>query len=68
MRCPGLFTLPSLVDIDEDLGDLASELHETGAYLLLALIGLHVAAALHHHFILKDQTLRSMLPGLRQRP
>lgn len=64
----GLFTLPSLVDIDEDLGDLASELHETGAYLLLALIGLHVAAALHHHFILKDQTLRSMLPGLRQRP
>ena len=36
----GLFTLPGLVDIDEDLGDLTSELHETGAYLLLGLIGL----------------------------
>lgn len=64
----GLFTLPSLVDVDEDLGDLASELHATGAYLLLGLIGLHVAAALHHHFILKDRILRSMLPALRRRP
>jgi len=64
----GLFTLPDLVGIDEDLGDLVSELHETGAYLLLGLIGLHIAAALHHHFILKDKILRSMLPGLRQRP
>ena len=64
----GLFTLPGLVDIDEDLGDLTSELHETGAYLLLGLIGLHITAALHHHFMLKDRVLLSMLPGLRRRP
>ncbi|NRH26436.1 cytochrome b/b6 domain-containing protein [Pseudomonas sp. MS19] len=35
---------------------------EWGSEVLLpALIALHVAAALYHHFILRDQTLRAML-------
>jgi cytochrome b561 len=29
-------------------------------YVVLALVGLHVAAALGHHFVLKDNTLRRM--------
>lgn len=32
-------------------------------YLLPALVTLHVCAALYHHFILRDQTLKAMLPG-----
>jgi len=32
-------------------------------YVLLALVGLHVAAALYHHFIRRDGVLRRMLPG-----
>ena len=30
-------------------------------YVVLALIGLHIAAALWHHFVVKDATLRRMM-------
>ncbi|GBQ88072.1 cytochrome B561 [Gluconacetobacter johannae DSM 13595] len=40
-------------------------LHHWGAWMLTAIIALHVAAALRHHFILKDGVLRQMLPGRR---
>jgi cytochrome b561 len=36
--------------------------HETLAWTLGAVVALHVAAALKHHFVLKDDTLRRMLP------
>lgn len=36
-------------------------LHEYGAYLLIALSALHVAAALKHHFIARDDTLKRMV-------
>ena len=39
-----------------------SEVHATLAYLAAAIVFLHVAAALWHHFIRKDSTLRRMLP------
>jgi cytochrome b561 len=32
-------------------------------YVLLALAGLHVAAALYHYFIRRDGVLQRMLPG-----
>lgn len=31
-------------------------------YLMLALVGLHAAAALYHHFVLRDGVLKRMLP------
>lgn len=37
------------------------EIHEWGKPLLLALIGLHTAAALYHHFVKRDDVLRRML-------
>ena len=36
--------------------------HAYGAYLLIAIVVVHVLAALRHHFILRDDTLRRMLP------
>jgi len=33
-------------------------------YLLLVLVGLHVAAALYHHFVRRDRVLQRMLPGV----
>lgn len=39
--------------------------HAYGAYLLIAVVGLHVLAALRHHFLLGDDILRRMLPGRR---
>ncbi|MCG5249421.1 cytochrome b [Methylorubrum extorquens] len=37
--------------------------HAYGAWLLTALLTLHVAAALRHHLILRDDVLRRMLPA-----
>ena len=37
--------------------------HNTLAFLALALIVLHTIAALYHHFVMKDDVLRRMLPG-----
>ena len=36
--------------------------HAYGAYILIALLVLHVAAALRHHIALRDDTLWQMLP------
>lgn len=32
-------------------------------YVMLALVGIHVLAALYHHFVMGDGVLRRMLPG-----
>ncbi len=40
--------------------------HSTGAWLLMALLLLHVGAALRHHLVLRDDTLWRMLPWVRR--
>ena len=40
--------------------------HELVAYLLLALIALHAAAGLFHHYVRRDNVLNTMLPGRRR--
>ncbi|GAA5784778.1 cytochrome b [Chitiniphilus shinanonensis] len=59
----GVLQLPDLVSRNEALGHQLAEAHEVLAYLLLAVVILHVLAALKHHFIDRDETLRRMLPG-----
>ena len=59
----GLFTLPHLVEKDEGLSDLMREVHAIMGYGLIAAICLHVAGALKHHVLDKDNTLKRMLPG-----
>ncbi|HUA79139.1 MAG TPA: cytochrome b [Dyella sp.] len=59
-------TLPALVNADEDLADTLTTWHLNVAWILLGLVSLHIAAALWHHFVLRDQTLRAMLPGRRR--
>ncbi len=36
-----------------------------GAWLVWMLIAVHVGAAVYHHRVLKDNTLRRMLPGTK---
>ena len=43
---------------------LFGEVHVAIAYTLAALVAAHVLAALVHHFVLRDATLRRMAPGL----
>lgn len=54
--------LPALVTADEDLADALQGWHQLAAWLLLGLILLHVAAALWHHFVVRDGVLRRMWP------
>lgn len=61
----GLLPLPDLVGPNKPLSKAAQEGHELLATLLLLLIALHVVAALWHHFVVKDATLRRMLPFSR---
>jgi cytochrome b561 len=60
----GLVQLPSLWHADPGVKHWAREFHEYGFWTLLALVVLHAAAAIKHHYIDKDETLRRMLPGL----
>ncbi|MCR6628581.1 MAG: cytochrome b [Magnetospirillum sp.] len=55
--------LPTLVGKDEGLHHLFEEGHELLAWGLAVVVVVHVAAALRHHIVLKDQVLRRMLPG-----
>ncbi len=58
----GWFVMPNLVAPDKDLAKTLETIHDYGAYLLIALLVMHVGAALFHHFILKDIVLKRMLP------
>lgn len=58
------FTLPPLIAPDPAFGKRIETLHTTIAVAGYWLIGFHAAAALFHHYVLRDGTLRRMLPGL----
>ena len=62
-----LFTLPDLVAPDKALGDTFEAAHSWLAWVLIGLVALHVAGALKHHFVLRNDTLRRMIPGWRSR-
>jgi cytochrome b561 len=61
----GFFTLPDLVPKSKPLYDALVTTHVTLAWTLVAVVALHVGAALKHHFYLKDDVLRRMLPASR---
>ena len=59
------FDLPRLLSPDPALARQIKEIHETAGVVGYWLIGLHALAALVHHYVLRDDTLRRMLPGRR---
>lgn len=60
----GVVPLPDLVGKSEALGDFLATAHVTLNYTLLALVALHVAAAVKHHLFDRDATLSRMVPAL----
>lgn len=58
----GGIAIPKIPGISRNLGELAGEAHSAGAWLLCALILLHVAAALKHQFIDKGRAAGRMPP------
>ena len=57
----GWFEIPATLQGIEGQEDIAGEIHFILAMILLAVIALHILAALRHHFILKDRTMSRML-------
>lgn len=55
--------LPALVGQSKTLAAQVKAIHETVGTIGYLLIGLHALAALYHHYVVKDDTLRRMLPG-----
>lgn len=58
----GLAEVPKLAAPDEALAGIAQRLHVTLFWLLVALVAVHVGAALYHHLFRRDATLARMLP------
>lgn len=55
--------LPMLIGPDKALYRSLKEIHETIGTFGYYLIGLHAAAALVHHYVMRDNTLSRMLPA-----
>ena len=57
----GLHLMP-LISPDKPTAHIIQDIHETIGNIGLYLIGLHAAAALLHHYWMRDNTLQRMLP------
>lgn len=59
----GVVTLPAIAAPGAHWANTAGDVHGTTMWVLLWLIGAHVAAVLYHQFVRKDGTLRRMVRG-----
>jgi cytochrome b561 len=62
------FSYPNVFGVEPDEAKSAQIFywHKMGAYLMAGLIALHVAAALYHYFIRRDNVLGRMWPRFLQ--
>jgi cytochrome b561 len=58
----GLFYLPDLIGYNETRFHQLIAIHHWLGYALIPFICVHAGAALHHHFVKRDETLEKMLP------
>jgi cytochrome b561 len=58
-----LFPLPLLASENAAAGKAFDGLHQAMEWTLLAVIGIHLAAALVHLFVYRDRIMQRMLPG-----
>jgi cytochrome b561 len=58
-----LIPMPMLASDNAAAGKAIDGLHQAMEWSLLAVIGLHVAAALVHLFVYRDRIMQRMLPG-----
>ncbi len=64
----GLFTVPNLVGPSETLKPITQTAHHWLGSALVGILLLHVAGALKHHFVSRDDVLTRMLPRFRRDP
>jgi cytochrome b561 len=63
-----LFEVPAITaELEEEVADLIGDAHEIMAIILAIFVVLHAFAALKHHFIDKDETLKRMIKQRKTR-
>lgn len=68
LRVFGWFPLPALTAPDKALAETAKLVHFVLFVLLAALLLLHIAAALRHHYFKRTNVLSRMMPAWRTKP
>jgi cytochrome b561 len=61
----GVLPIPDLIGKNQVIGTVLDVVHSSLAFSLAALVGLHVAAALKHHFMDRDGLMGRMVPFLK---
>lgn len=62
----GVITVPALMSENTETGEWSGKIHDLLASAFMLLLIAHTLAALYHHFLIRDNTLRLML-GLKSR-
>lgn len=57
------FPLPAITPVDKGLEAIAKQVHFALFVVLALMLVVHIAAALRHHYIKRDDVLSRMLPG-----
>ena len=63
LKAFGVFGLQ--VAPNETIHTISETLHGANAWIITALIALHLVAALYHHFVRRDNVLKRMLPFVK---
>jgi cytochrome b561 len=58
-----MFEVPPIWPVDQPFSEAVFKVHRALGILMAALICLHIAGALYHHFIRKDRVLMRMVSG-----
>lgn len=59
----GLFSVPALVEKNDEIAKIARNIHTLSVYVFITFVGVHILASLYHHYFLKDKTLKRMWFG-----
>ena len=63
----GLLPIPDLLQKDRELSEVIRPVHRWLNYALMVVVAGHVAAALKHHFLDRNEVLARMVPFVRPR-
>jgi len=62
----GILPLPDLVMKSKELSEVLQKVHGASTFIMMLLIIAHVAAALKHHLVDRDDVMKRMLPGYKK--
>ncbi len=64
----GILSLPPISPVNQALSETVFQLHGLGAFIILLVVGVHIAGAAYHQLVRHDGVLRRMWPGVGGKP